>query len=150
MTQPLVLAALLITTTAAAADKPDPRLATVHTAFVSALDELGDDKPVAACFAEHLSKTTPLTAVDTKTGADVLLSVRAHLPGNTSRQLTGGLGQAWLVATLPDGTVLWKGSETLQSRESLARQKAMDVPCSLADGLADKLRQGMRKARDAR
>ena len=111
-----------------------------------AADEMGDGKPIAACLAEHLSKTTPLTAVDARDEADVILSVtRAHLPGNTARATFGGAGGVELTAMLPDGTTLWSDTAKFASAESSLR---INIPCNLADQIADKLRQAMRKARD--
>lgn len=48
----------------------------------------------------------------------------------------------------PDGVKLWDGYENLSADSKLEMRSASDVPCMLADALADKLRQGMRKARD--
>src|SRR4051812_28364038 len=98
---------------------PDGRLASAQKAFVVASDEMSDEKPIAACLASHLSKTTPLTAVDTKADADILLTVvKAHLPGNTSRAVFGGFAGVELAATLPDGTKLWDDKATFSSGDS--------------------------------
>lgn len=126
----------------------DPRLATIRQAWVEAVDELGDDQPIAACFAEHLTRTTPLTPAASKDQAEVILRISAHLPGNTLRQMTGLLGTVKIEARLADGTLLWDARENISASKSLASYAALDIPCSLADGAADKLRQAMRKARD--
>jgi len=67
--------------------KEDPRLATAKTAFVVAKDNLGDDKPVAISLADRLAKITPLASVESKEQADLLLRVRAHIPGTMGRGL---------------------------------------------------------------
>src|SRR6202163_2996302 len=80
-----------------AADKIDPRLATVRKAWVQPVDELADeDRPVAACLANHLARATPIEAVKTKAEADVIFRV-----GSTATRAT-------ITAYLPDGsTTLW-------------------------------------------
>lgn len=142
----MMINALLFALYAAAVD---PRLATVKTAYVVAFDDLGDDRPVAACFADHLSKQTPLTAAD-ESSADVVVRIGAHLDGNTSRQLTGSLGTVRMTVTTPDGTKLWGGAAILNASDSLSRSKSFDIPCALADEMSDKLRQAMRKSRDSK
>jgi hypothetical protein len=115
---------------------------------VTTADELGDGKPVAACLAERLSKTTPLTAVDAKEDADVVLTVvRARLPGNTTRAIGIASAGVELLATMPDGTRLWDG---IFKWGSVSNSLHIDIPCALADGAADELRKAMRKARDAK
>ncbi len=148
MRRGVVLSVLvLLLPTIARAKDPDRRLATVKTAWVQPVDALDDDQPVAACMMDHLTRTTPLTPAASKDAAEVVLSVKAHLPGETMRRLSGVLGTVTLTATLPDGTVLWTAREDVSAGQSLAAYAAADVPCSLADGAADKLRQAMRKAR---
>lgn len=136
----------LASATGLAAKDVDPRLATAQKAFVVASDDMSDAKPIAACLASHLSKTMPLTAVDTKADADIVLTiVKAHLPGNTARAVFGGFAGVELAATLPDGTKLWDDKATFASAEN---SLYLDIPCNLADQIADKLRQAMRKARE--
>lgn len=67
-------------------------------------------------------------------------SVRAHLAGNPSRPVAEGLGNVRVVATLRDGTKLWSGIEIL-------RAESPDIPCALADGIADQLREAIRRVR---
>ena len=53
--QALMTSVVLLAATSHAADKIDPRLATVRKAWVQPVDELADeDRPVAACLADHL------------------------------------------------------------------------------------------------
>lgn len=129
------------------AKDPDPKLATAKTAWVEPADELGDDKPVAACFIDHLTRMTPLTLAAAKADAEIVLSISAHLPGNTRRQLTGIVGTVSIKASDQAGTILWEAKEDVRTTKSLAAYAAADIPCSLADWIADKLRQAMRKAR---
>jgi hypothetical protein len=136
---------------------PDPRLATARKAFIVAVDDLGDDKPVAACFSEHLSKMTPLEAVKTKEEADVVLRVKAHLPGQSARHALGSMGgrpSADLFAELPDGTKLWNDGAKLGSGFSWDKgtsiQNNQTTECAMADELINTLRDAMRKARDAK
>src|SRR5262245_41390411 len=78
--------------TLSAADKIDPRLATVRKAFVVPMDELGDDRGVATCLAERLPSKTPIAAVATKDDADVVFRVKANIPSATSRFMLGVAG----------------------------------------------------------
>lgn len=138
------------------AAKVDGRLATVRKAFVVPVDELGDDKPVAACFAEHLSKMTPIQPVETKDESDVIFRVKSHLPSATTRVMVGMMGgspSADVSAELPDGTKLWADGAKL--RRAIGRFGKLDnsdgtkgVECGLADELLDTLRSAMRQARD--
>lgn len=130
------------------AGNTDLRLATVNKAFVRPFDEVGDDTRVAECFVDHLANTTSLAAVDSKDEADVLISIRVHLRGTTSRPLVYR-PNVRLVATLPDGTKLWSGIRFFQPNESLRRQEPLDNPCALADGIAAELKQAIDKAREA-
>jgi hypothetical protein len=131
----LVSVALSVATTTHAADKIDPRLATVRKAWVQPVDELADeDRPVAACLADHLAHLTPIEAVKTKEQADVIFRV-----GSTSTQAT-------LTAYLPDGvTTLWADNTPLKAR--LGVVMVHRNWCGVADKLLDTLRQAMRKAR---
>ena len=120
------------------------------------VDDLGDDRPVAACFSEHLSKMTPIEPVKTKEEADVIFRVKAHLPSATTRVLVGMMGgtpSADLSAELPDGTKLWADGAKL--RRAIGKSGKLDnsdaakgVECGLADELLDTLRSAMRDARD--
>ena len=140
------------------AAKVDGRLATVRKAFVVPVDELGDDKAVATCLADHLKGLTPIEAVKTKEEADVVFKVSAHLPSTTTKVLVGIMGgspSAHLSAELPDGTKLW--DDGAKYRRSMARQGTLgsssndtskSIECGLADELANTLRDAMRQARD--
>jgi hypothetical protein len=147
-----VLGALLCFSTTLSAAKIDPRLATVRKAWIQPLDELADDRPVAVCLAQHLSTTTPMTLVESREDAEVILSLKAHLPSGTARALLGNMGanpSVDLIVQHADGTMLWKERYKLSSANFTAFHQAVtDVPCGLADAIADKLRQAMRKARD--
>jgi hypothetical protein len=108
----IVLSALVVGLGVATirADKIDPRLASVRKAFVEPVDELGDDRLVAVCLADHLKTTPPLSLVGSKDDAEVILRVRAHLTSGASRVLLGSMGgtpSANMEADLPDGTKLW-------------------------------------------
>jgi hypothetical protein len=126
----------------------DLRLATAKKAFVRPFDEVGDDTRVAECFVDHLTNTTSLAAVDSKDEADVLISIRVHLRGTTSRPLFYR-PNVRLVATSPDGTRLWSGIRFFRRNESLRQQEPLDSPCALADGIADELKQAIDRARAA-
>jgi hypothetical protein len=154
-----VLAVLVLATVSVfAADKIDPRLATVRKAFVVAVDDLGDDKGVATCLAAHLKDLTPIEAVTSKDDADVIFRVSSHLPSTTTKVLVGMMGgspSAHLFAELPDGTKLW--DDGAKYRRSMAKQGTFGsgsgdtgkgIECGLADELANTLRDAMRKARD--
>jgi hypothetical protein len=124
-----------LTATSHAADRIDPRLATVRKAWIQPVDELADeDRPVAACLADHLARLTPIEAVKTKAEADVILRV-----GSTSTQAT-------ITAYLPDGaTTLWADNTPLRAGFGVVMVHRNS--CGLANKLLDTLRQAMRKAR---
>lgn len=111
---------------------PDRRLAAAATAFVQPGDPLADDQPIAACVADHLPTATPLQLVP-RDQADVVLIVRGRF-STSSVQLR---------AEAPDGTAIWFGSTSLT-------RHTRDEACTLADAALTKLRDGMRKARDAK
>src|ERR1700682_6464304 len=133
--QAFLTSVLLLAATGHAADKIDPRLATVRKAWVQPVDELADeDRPVAACLADHLSKLTPIEAVKTKAEADVIFRV-----GSTSKHAT-------ITAYLPDGaTTLWADNTPLKAGFGVVMVRRNS--CGLANKLLDTLRQAMRKAR---
>jgi hypothetical protein len=131
----LASSVLFMAATSQAADKIDPRLATVRKAWVQPVDELADeDRPVALCLADHLARLTPIEAVKTKAEADVILHV-----GSTSTQAT-------ITASLPDGaTTLWADNTPLKTGFGIVMVRRNS--CGLANKLLDTLRQAMRKAR---
>jgi hypothetical protein len=139
------------------ASGPDKRLATVRKAFVLPVDDLSDDRPVATCFADHLAKLSPLESVKAKEDADVILRVKAHLPGQAARHALGSMGgrpSADLSAELPDGTKLWNDGTKLGSGWSWDKgtsiQNNETTECALADDLIGTLLGAMRKARDSK
>jgi hypothetical protein len=133
--QALLTSVVLLAATSHAADKIDPRLATVRKAWIQPVDELADeDRPVAACLADHLSRLTPIEAVKTKAEADVIFRV-----GSTSTQAT-------ITAYLPDGaTTLWADNTPLKAGFGVVMVHRNS--CGLANKLLDTLRQAMRRAR---
>jgi hypothetical protein len=137
--RPALLASLVlaITATVVAADKIDPRLATVRKAFVTAADDLGDDRPVAVCVADRLARSTPIETVKTIQEADVVLTIQ-----NAS---VGKHPKAEIVAALPaDGTKLWEGGSKTRGFNLVGR----NMTCVIADDLISNLRDAMKKARD--
>lgn len=142
----------------AMANDADPRLAAVRKAYVVPVDELGDDRAVAVCFADHLHAQTPIETVTSKDDADVVFKVSSHLPSTTTKALVGAMGgspSAHLFAELPDGTKLW--DDGAKYRRSMAKQGTLgsssgdtskSIECGLADELANTLRDAMRQARD--
>lgn len=152
-----LLASVVVVTlgTVTHAAKIDPRLATVRKAFVVAVDDLGDDRGVAVCLIERLSKKTPIEAVKTKEEADAIFRVKAHLPGQSARLALGSMGgrpSAELFAELPDGTKLWNDGAKLGSGWSWDKgtsiQNNQTTECAMADELLDTLLSAMKKARD--
>jgi hypothetical protein len=148
--------ALLIAPLVGVANDPDPRLITVKKAYVMAVDDLGDDKPVAVCLAKHLAEQTPLTVVEKREDAEAILRVSSHLPSATTRVMVGMMGgtpSAHLFIELSDGTKLWDDGAKL--RRAIGHTGKLDssdgantVYCGLADELLDTLRTAMKKARD--
>ena len=133
--QALLTSVVLLAATSHAADKIDSRLATVRKAWIEPVDELADeDRPVAACLADHLARLTPIAAVKTKAEADVIFRV-----GSTSTQAT-------ITAYLPDSaTTLWADNTPLKAGFGVVMVHRNS--CGLANKLLDTLRQAMRKAR---
>ena len=148
-----VFAALVTITCSAmliAAAKIDPRLASMRKAWIEPVDELGNDRLVAACLADRLHTMTPMERVATKDEAEVVLRVTAHLTSGAKRVLLGSMGgtpSAHLWATLPDGTKLWDdGAKYRRGTGTIGL--AADPVCGLANGLLNALREAMQKARD--
>lgn len=139
----------------ALAAKVDGRLASIKKAFVVPEDDLGVDKPVAACLAEHLSSLLPIESVATKDDAEVVFKVRANLPSATSRVMLGGMGgspSAFLTVELLDGKKLWAdGAKLRRAIGKFGKLETADgtkgVECGLADELLGTLRDAMREAR---
>lgn len=136
---------------------PDKRLSSIKKAFIVPVDDLGDDRPVAACMADRLSQMTPIAAVQTREDADAVFRVSAHLPSATARVMMGTMGgspSAHLFVELGDGTKLWDDGAKLRRTVGgrLGRLETSDgakgVECGLADELLDTLRVAMRHARD--
>jgi hypothetical protein len=158
MNQALTCCLLLLSSAFVGASSVDPRLATLKKAYVVAVDDLGDDKPVAVCLARHLSDMTPIEATKDKDEADAIFRVKAHLPSATTRVMVGMMGgtpSADLQVDLPDGTKLWgDGAKLRRAIGKAGRLASSDadksVECGLADELLDTLRSAMRKARDAK
>ena len=154
----IVLVALFTAVTPLLAKDPDGRLAGVRKAFVEPVDELGDDRAVAVCFAEHLHAQTPIESVSSKDQADVVFRVSSHLPSTTTKVMMGVMGgspSAHIFAELPDGTKIW--DDGAKYRRSMGSQGQLgsasgdtgkSIECGLADELANTLRDAMRKARD--
>jgi hypothetical protein len=93
--------------------------------------------------------------VKTKEEADVVLKVKAHLPGQSARHALGSMGgrpSAEMFAELPDGTKLWNDGAKLGSGWSWDKgtsiQNNQTTECAIADELINTLRDAMRKARD--
>jgi hypothetical protein len=134
-------------------------LHTIHKAYVEPVDELGDDKAVASCLADHLKALTPIEAVASKDDADAIFKVAAHLPSTTTKVMLGVLGgspSGHLTVELPDGTKLWDDGSKF--RRSMMKQGQLgsassdtgkSIECGLADELADTLRSAMKKSRDS-
>jgi len=148
---------LLIAGTAGAAEPPST-LATVRSARVLPVDELGDDVGVARCLADHLDDLTPIQAVtDKEAPVDAVFKVSAHLPSTTTKVMLGVMGgspSAHLFVEEPDGTKLW--DDGAKFRRSMMQQGQLgsssgdtgkSVECGLADELLNTLRDAMRKAR---
>jgi hypothetical protein len=152
----LAVPLLLYATGVLAADKIDPRLATVRKAYIVPIDELGQDRLVVACFPEKLKeRVAPIEPVESKESADVVLKIQAHIPSKGARYALGGFGKtpsAHVDAQLPDGTTLWTHdvkTNALASGGVVGASRTEDnYGCALADRLVNGLIDAMRKARD--
>jgi hypothetical protein len=148
----LTVIAITYATHLIAAEKIDPRLATLRKAWIEPVDELGDDRLVATCLADRLNTLTPMTSVAARDEADVVLHVTAHLTSGAKRVLLGSMGgtpSAHLEATLPDGTKLWDDGAKYR-RGNGAIGLAAGPACGLANGLLNALRDAMQKSRDTK
>lgn len=134
----LVLVAALIASPVVAKPKVDARLATVRQAWVEPQDALGDDRQVAACVAERLTRVVPLTLVTDRAAADVVLTI--------SRASIGKHPKADIAATLADGTTAWEGGSKTRGFNLIGR----NMTCVIADDLLSNLRNAMRKAREGK
>ncbi len=146
---------VLIAGTVVSAAKIDPRLATVKKAYITIGDDLeSDDRRVALCLTERLSTVTPLASVKSKDEADVVLTVKANIPGAGRRYLSaGGAPSANLDVQLVDGTKLWNdGVKNRKGGTGIAGVSRGDdsIACGLADRLASALLEAMKKARDGK
>lgn len=142
---------------AAAAAKLDSRLATMRKVHIVPIDDLGADVAVVACLIDRISKGTPIAVVP-REEAETILRVRANLPSATKKALVGVMGgspSAHVYVDLPDGTKLW--DDGAKYRRSMTTTGTIgaggadvgeSVECGLANGLIEKLRNVMRKARD--
>jgi hypothetical protein len=139
------------------ASDPVPSLATIRTAWIIPVDELGNDQVVAACLAERLPTVTPVKPAASLEVADAVFKVSAHLPSTTTKAVLGVMGgspSAHLFVELPDGTKLW--DDGAKYRRSMMKQgqwgnsssdTSKSIECGLADELANTLLTAMRKAR---
>jgi hypothetical protein len=118
-----------------AADKVDPRLASIHKAVITAEDDLSDDRPVALCLAEKLAEKTPVEVVKSKADADAVITVRKASVGKHPK--------AEVTVALIDGTALWQGGSKTRGFNLVGR----NMTCVIADDLASNLRNAVKKAR---
>ena len=105
------------------------------------VDDLSDARPVAACFADRLKATTPLTLVDRREDADVVL--RFFTPGDFSAPSPTLGQQLFLSMLLLNNEMIWQGWITPNPTYA-----GPDPSCQHADALAGQLRAAMRAARD--
>lgn len=144
--------------------KIDPRLALIQSVYVSAVDDLNVDRPIAACFADHLPRMVPVKPVPQPAGADVLVKISGHivtdaevafakvanqrrlmkLPPDPSIPVSSEThSKATVTVSLQDGTRLW--TDTYVTPEH-----GDGVECVLADDLLTLFRDAMKRARDQR
>ncbi len=146
---------VVIAASVVSAAKLDPRLATVKKAYITIGDDLeSDDRKVALCLSDRLASLTPLESVKSKGEADVVLTVKANIPGAGRRYVGyGSAPSADLDVRLIDGTKLW--ADGVKNRKSgtglIGASRADDsIACGLADRLANALLDAMKKARDGK
>ena len=127
---------------------PDPKLATMTTAFVLPQDPLGDDLAVARCLAEQLGTVTPIKAVLTAADADAVFLVHATITSEAKRRWFPRIGDVRLRVTgSADGALWWEDSDIIGMKSSTARHALDDPACALAEVITRKFLQAMRKAR---
>jgi hypothetical protein len=133
---------------------PDPRLASAKTVWIIAVDELGDDRPVATCLSQHITTALPVAVAEDVQTADLLLRVSAHLPGRAAREGLGVMGgrPSGHLTVEAHGTKLWEGGAKVGSGWSwegvpTAGSAGQTLACEVADELLDTLKNAMRKAR---
>jgi hypothetical protein len=157
MTRLLASALLVALPALVSAADPPSALATIRTAWIIPVDELGNDQVVATCLAERLQAITPIKPAASPEVADAIFKVSAHLPSTTTKAVLGMMGgspSAHLFVELPDGTKLW--DDGAKYRRSMMKQgqwgnsssdTSKSIECGLADDLANTLLTAMRKAR---
>ncbi|MEO8682775.1 MAG: hypothetical protein ABI665_27245, partial [Vicinamibacterales bacterium] len=131
----------------------DAHLAVVRKAWIE-VDDASDARPTAACFAEHLNKTTPFTLVDRRDSAEVILRFSAlrDLPSDVVAGLIASqcprcnpndaatFQVLFLrVRLLSDNEEIWAGEVVPNAKYS-----GPDASCQYADALANDLRGAVR------
>jgi len=133
----------------------DPRLGAMTKVYVQPVDDLQDDRPVAACVVQHLPTALPLTIVETPEEADVTLKIKARrqssgfsaaLSTMNGVRVSDVITSAWI-----DDKAVWEGHATVRLeriQRALARPASAEEDfCQLADASIDNIRVAMRKAR---
>jgi hypothetical protein len=105
------------------------------------VDDLSDARPIAACFADHLKTTTPLTLVDRKDATEVVLRFFTFRDFPDAPPSIGK--DVFLSVLLLNDEMIWQG--TVVPNPSY---RGPDASCQYADVLASQLRAAMRAARD--
>jgi len=126
---------------------PPVSLSTVRAIHLSGQAELiGPDRQVAECLTQKLAALGPFTFPNAPDQADAVLTFTTHLPGGASRIIGGRSPSIKAELKGTDGTVLWSG-ENKYKKSTTAWGASSDIPCGLANGLANKLVKAIQQAR---
>jgi hypothetical protein len=122
-------------------------LGDVRAIYLAGYEQLlGPDRQVADCLKEKLSALGPFTFAESKDAADAILTWTSNFPSGSSRVLWGRSPQVKATLTRTDGSVLWKGDNKYK-KGTTVWGASTDVPCGLANGLANKLVKDIANAR---
>ena len=97
---------------------------------------------VADCLMDKLEESGAFTFQNSRESAEAILTLDVNIPGGSSRILWGKAPSVRLVVTGPDGSLLWKG-ENEYKKATTVWGAATDIPCGLANGIADKFVKAM-------
>lgn len=125
---------------------PPPSRTAIRAIHIEGYQRLvGSERKVASCLMEKLGAQAPFTFPDSDTGADAILSLQSHVPSGGSRVMWGSAPTVIATLRTPDGATIWHGENKYKKGTTLWGT-GKDMECGLANGLANKLVQGLTKA----
>jgi hypothetical protein len=144
----IVLLVLGATSVRAGGERPDPRLAAIHTVFIEKMAPNEANDRVSACLAEKFKEHGVLSAVDAPDKADAVLKIDATIP-NVATRYTFRMAEAEFTVATPGGEVLWKGQNKFKKGSAVWGGK-LDAACGIANGISKDLMEVIKKAQATR